>query len=227
LSLESKRHTGLESEGEVVVEKVTAFWDRFGRVILGVLAAIVVIGAGVFFYLRSRAEQEQKAAGQLAEAAALYWQGDYARSNELAKQVSTQHGGTWGGIDAHRILGDNAFWTGDFKTAVAEYRRYVDRAPKGLLADAGRRSLAYALESDGQFAEAAKTFEELVGRFDRSSSAEFLAAAARCLQSAGQPAEALARLRRLDAEFGETSYAPLARVKIAELEAATGATVQR
>ena len=224
MSLESKRHTGLESEGEVAIEHLTNFWDRYGRIVLGVLGALVVVGVGAFFYLRNRSAQESAAAGQLAEASSLYWQGDYARSTEAAKRVVSQYGSTWSGNDAHRILGDNAFWSGDFKTAVAEYRRYVEKAPAGLLEYAGKRSLAYALESDGQYAEAAKVFDELVGKLDRSSSGEFLIAAARCYQALNQPAEALPRLRRLEADYGETSYAQLARLKIAELEAATATT---
>jgi TolA-binding protein len=221
--LESKRHSGLESEGEIAIEHLTSFWDRYGRIVLGVVGALVVVGVGAFFFMRSRAAQESEAAGRLAEASSLYWQGDYARSTEAAKQVVSQYGSTWSGNDAHRILGDNAFWSGDFKTAVAEYRRYVEKAPRGLLQDAGKRSLAYALESDGQYAEAAKVFDELVGKLDRSSSGEFLLAAARCHQALNQPEQALTRLRRLESEFGETSHAQLARLKIAELEALTGA----
>ena len=224
MSLETKRHSGLESEGEAAIENLTNFWDRYGRIVLGVLGALAVVGVGAFFYLRNRNAQEAAAAGRLAEASSLYWQGDYARSTEAAKQVVSQYGSTWSGNDAHRILGDNAFWSGDFKTAVAEYRRYAEKVPAGLLQFAGKRSLAYALESDGQYAEAAKTFDDLVGKLDRSSSGEFLMAAARCYQALDKPAEALSRLRRLEADYGETSYAQLARLKIAELEAATGAT---
>jgi len=222
LSLESKQHSSFASEGDEAVAKLTAFWDQYGRILLGVIAVIAVIGVGSFYYLRGRGEQESTAAGKLAEASLMYWQGDYARSDDLAKQVSTQYGSTSSGSDAHRLLGDNAFWSGDFKTAISEYRIYVAKAPAGVLQDSGRRSLAYALESAGQTAEAAKTYESLVGKIDRSSSGEFLYAAARCYLQLGQPAQALDRLKRLEAEFGETSYAAMARMKIAELEAANG-----
>jgi predicted negative regulator of RcsB-dependent stress response len=221
LSLETKQHT-FASEGDEALTKLNAFWDRYGRILLGVIAVIAVVGVGAFYYLRGRGEQEAAAAGKLAEASLLYWQGDYARSTDLAKQVSTQYGATTSGADAHRLLGDNAFWSGDFKTAITEYRTYVAKAPAGVLQDSGRRSLAYALESSGATAEAAQTYESLVGKIDRSSSGEFLYAAARCYLQMGQPAQALDRLKRLEAEFGETSYAAMARMKIAELEAAAG-----
>jgi lipopolysaccharide biosynthesis regulator YciM len=86
-----------------------------------------------------------------------------------------------------------------------------------VLADAARRSLAYALESDRQYAEAATLYESLVGKIDRESSAEFLAAAARCHRALNQPAEAAKRLQRLVDEFGETSAVNLARIHLAEL----------
>ena len=217
MSLE--KATRLEDPGAEMLDRMTSLWDRHGRIILGVTLGVIAIGAVAFFLLRGRAAKEEQAAAALAEANVLYWQGDYTGSLERAKQVSARFASTPSGVEAHRLAGDNAFWNGDFKTAVAEYRRYLDKAPSGLLADAGRRSLAYALESDNQHAEAAKTYEALVGRFDRSSSAEFLLAAARCFRALNQPDEALKRLERIDQEFGETSYANAARVEMAELAA--------
>jgi TolA-binding protein len=214
-----EKATRLEDPGAEMLDRMTSLWDRHGRIILGVTLGVIAIGAVGFFLLRGRAAKEEQAAAALAEANVLYWQGDYAGSLERAKQVSARFAATPSGVEAHRLAGDNAFWNGDFKTAVAEYRRYLDKAPSGLLADAGRRSLAYALESDNQHAEAAKTYETLVGRFDRSSSAEFLLGAARCYRALNQPDEALKRLQRIDQEFGETSYANAARVEMAELAA--------
>ncbi len=102
---------------------------------------------------------------------------------------------------------------------MAEYRRYLDKVKTGLLADAARRSLAYSLESAGQFKEAADTYESLVGKFDRESSAEMLYASARCHRLLNQPAEAIKRLQRLVDEFGETQMANRARIAQGELGA--------
>ena len=57
----------------------------------------------------------------------------------------------------------------------------------------------------------------LVGKLDRESSAEFLTAAARCYRALGQTDEAAKRLRRVIDEFGETSQAVIARVRLGEL----------
>ena len=221
MALERQQATHLDEDARVIA-RLTEFWEQYGRTVLGVIGVIAVVAVGTYFFRKSRETQENAAAGRLAEASILYWQGEYSRSQDLAKQVVTQYPGTQSGLEAHRLLGDDAFWGGDFKDAVAEYRRYLDKAPKGLLADAARRSFAYALESDGQFAEAGKTYLELVGRFDRISSAEFLVAAARCERLQGHDAEALKLLQRADAEFGETSYARDARIEIAELKTKLG-----
>jgi len=220
LALES-RPESLEPEAAQLLDQVQLWWGGNQRIVLGVLAGIAVVGAGLVFQMRTRSVQEDQAAGRLAEASVYYWQGDYTRSLELSKQVYAQYGSAPSGIEAHRLAGDNAFWSGDFKAAATEYRHYLEKVKTGLLADAARRSLAYALESDNQPLEAAKLYDQLVGRFDRTSSAEFLVAAARCFRTARQPAEAIRRLKRVDQEFGDTSYAQPARIELGELTAST------
>ncbi len=210
----------LEDPGAQLLDAMTSSWARYGRVVLIGLGVLAVVAAGVFLTMRTRAAAEEQAAGQLAEANILFWQGDYARSLQSAKQTAEQWPGTRSGLDALRIEGDDQFWLGNFKDAVAQYRRYLERAKTGMVADGVRRSLAYALENDHQFKEAATTFEALVGKFDRQTSGEFLFAAARCYRETNQPKEAERMLQRLLDEFGETSYANRARMMKAELAAA-------
>jgi len=218
LALESQK-PALGLPGTEELKRLASLWERYGRIVLGVAGGLVVIGGVAFLNLRTRAASEEQASIQLAQAGIAYWQGDYARSLEMARQIAAQHPSVPSGIEAHRLAGDNAYWVGDFKGAVAEYRRYLDKEKRGLLADAGRRSLAYALESDHQYVEAARLYEQLVGVFDRGSSAEFLVAAARCYRQGGRPADAVQRLQRVDQEFGDTSYAQAARIELAELSA--------
>lgn len=220
MSLPSQHSTRLEQPGAEIMVPVARFWERHGRVGLGVVAGLVVLAALGYFFMRSRQANEEAAAGKLAEASLYYWQGDYQRSLQVARETSARYGSSPSGIDAYRQAADAAYWGGDFKTAVSEYRRYLAKNSKGLLADAARRSLAYALESDRQYLDAAKEYETLVGRFERGSSAEFLLAAARCYRAANQPQQAVARLQRLVDEFGETEPADQARIELAEMQAA-------
>lgn len=222
MALEQQHASGFSDDDTRIIGNVTRFWEQNGKVLLGVVGVIAVVAAGAYFFQKSRATQEDAAAGKFAEASVLYWQGDYAHSQDLAKQLAAQYPNTASGLEAHRLLGDDLFWTGDFRGAVGEYQRYLDHAPQGLLADAARRSYAYALESNGQNADAAKAYLALVGKFDRISSSEFLVAAARCERAQGHDAEAVKLLQRVDSEFGETSYAQRARIELAELKAKLG-----
>ncbi len=215
MSLVARKSTRLEDPGAELLDRVTGLWNRWGRVALAVGGVALVAIAVVFFSVRARAQQEEQAAGRLAEADLMFWQGDYTRALQVARQISDQFGSTRSGNDAHRVAGDASFWTGDFKTAIAEYRKYLERDKRGLLADAIRRSLAYALESNGQYAQAAPIYESLVGVFGRESSAEFLMSAARCYERLGQSAEAARRLQRLIDDFGETSPVLDAREELA------------
>jgi tetratricopeptide (TPR) repeat protein len=210
----------LEDPGAQLLDTISTRWARYGRMILIVAGVIVAVGAGAFFVLRARAAEEEQAAGKLAEANLFFWQGLYDRSLPTARQVAEQWPNSPSGVDARRVAGDDQFWLGRFKEAAAEYKLYLEKQKTGLTADAVRRSLAYSLESDHQFKEAAPVYEGLVGRFDRESSAEFLYGAARCYRQMNQPKEADARLKRLLDEYGETSYANRARIARAELAAA-------
>jgi len=205
LSLEARKTGQLADPGADLLDRVGRIWEQYGRIAVGVVAAVAVAVVLFIFWQRSQTTTEAAAATRLAEATALFWQGEYARSRDMARQVADEFGSTKSGADAHRLMGDNAHWTGDYKTAIAEYRTYLEREKSGVLADAARRSLAYSLESAGEYAEAAKQYEDLVGHFDRESSAEFLAASARCHLALGQRAEAIQRLRRLLDEFADTA----------------------
>lgn len=222
MALSTQKSRSLGYEGAERIEEFQAWWARYSKIVLGTLAVAAVVVVALVFNQRTRTVQEGAAAGKLAEASVYYWQQDYPRCLELAKQIYTQYPNTPSGLEAHRMVGDASFWNGDFKTAITEYRKYLDHMKQPIFANAARRSLAYALESDGQRLEAAKEYEGLIGKFDRNSSAEFLVAAARCYRGLNRPADAMERLKRVDLEFGETNYANQARLELGELAAASG-----
>ncbi len=217
MSLESRKHTALQDPGAEMVDRMTALWDRYGRIALAVLAGIVVIAAVAILTVRHNADQDNQAAKAAAEADYLFRRGDLERARTTALQVARTWGSTPSGNDAHRIAGDAAFWSGNFKDAISEYKAYLAKSRPGLPADCVRRSLAYALDNDRQMAEAAKTYTQVSSAFDRESNAEMLYDAARCDLAAGNRAEAVKTLQRISDELGETSYAARARVRLGEL----------
>ena len=218
MPLATQRHSHIEDPGAAFLDQMTGFWSRYGRIALGAAGVLAAAGLVGFFTIRAKTAAENEAAAQLAEANFFFWQGDYTRSLQVSKQLSEAFPSTWGGLDALRLAGDNAFWNGDWKTSADYYRRYLEKSKSDILSDAARRGYAYALESSGQFQTAAEQFDMLVGKFDRESSAEFLSASARCYRQLRRPDEAKKRLRRLIDEFGDTSQATTARIRIGELD---------
>lgn len=217
MPLATQRRPHIEVTGAVLIDRLTSFWDRYGRIALGALGVLGAAGVIGFFTLRGRAAAENEGAAQLTEANYFFWQGDYTRSLQVAKQLSEQYPSTWSGMDALRLAADDCFWNGDWKSATDYYRRYLEKNRGGVVSDGVSRSFAYALENEGQYKAAADRFDSMVGKLDRESSAEFLTAAARCYRALGQTDEAAKRLRRVIDEFGETSQAVIARVRLGEL----------
>jgi tetratricopeptide (TPR) repeat protein len=217
LSLESRKGTDLVDPGAEMVDQLNAAAQRYGRIALGVLGAIVVVAGIAYYTIQNNRTQENLASKKLAEADMMFWQGDYDRAKTTADEVAKAYGSTPSGADAHRISGDASFWKGNFKASVTEYKGYLSRNGSGTVAQSVRRSLAYALDSDKQYAEATKAYDALVGVFDRETSAEMLAAAARCALETNDKAGAIQRFKRITDEFGDTTGAQAARVRLAEL----------
>jgi len=220
LSLESRR-SALDDPGAELLDKAQGMWDRYGRIILGVLVAIVVIGVGAYFVISGRRTRENAASEKLAEANSLFWRADYDRSRQVADDVAKNFAGTASGTDALRISGDDAYWRGNWKQAIANYNAYLSKQGSGIIADGVRRSLAYAEESAGQYADASALYDKLVGVFDRGSSGELLYASARCQMALGHKDEAQKRLQRIIDEFPDSGYQLPARIQLGSLAPVT------
>jgi hypothetical protein len=221
LSLESRKNTAMVDSGGELLDRASALWERFGRIVLGVLVGLVVVGVAAYYITSGNKTRENSASEKLAEANDLFWRADYDRSRQLAQDVSRQFPGTASGVDALRISGDDAYWRGNWKDAIADYNAFLAKRSSGMVPDAVRRSLGYALESNGQYVEATAQYEKLVGVFDRESSAEMLFAAARCLVAANKPDEARKRYQRILDEFPDSSYQLEVRIALGKLSPVT------
>ena len=216
MSLESRK-TAIEDPGAELLDKATGLWDQYGRYLLGAVVGIAVVAIAGYYIVAGNARKENSASEKLSEANDLFWRADYDRSRQIAQDVARQYPGTPSGIDALRIAGDDAYWRGNWKDAITDYKAYLQKVKSGVLAATVKRSLAYALESDGQFADAANMYDQVVGELDRESSGEFLFAAARCYLALKNNEEAKKRYQRILDEFPDSSYQLQARIELAKL----------
>ena len=216
MSLESRKNA-LDDPGADLLDRATSLWDRYGRIVLGVVVGLAVVGVSAYYVMAGSSRKENAASERLAEASDLFWRADYDRSRTIAQEVVKQYGDTPSGIDALRIAGDDAYWRGNWKDAAADYEAYLKKRSSGLLANGVRRSLGYAQESLGQYAAAAANFDQLVGQIDRETSGEMLFAAGRCLIADKKPDEAKKRYQRIIDEFPDSSFQAQARIELGKL----------
>ncbi|HVQ27287.1 MAG TPA: tetratricopeptide repeat protein [Planctomycetota bacterium] len=216
MSLESRKNT-LDDPGAELLDRASGLWERYGRIVLGVVVGLAVVGVSAYYVMAGSARKENAASERLAEASDLFWRADYDRSRTIAQEIVKQYGDTPSGIDALRIAGDDAYWRGNWKDAAADYEAYLKKRSSGLLANGVRRSLGYAQESLGQYAAAAANFDQLVGQIDRETSGEMLFAAGRCLVADKKPEEAKKRYQRIIDEFPDSSFQAQARIELGKL----------
>ena len=216
MSLETQK-SHIEDPGADLLDRAQGLWNRYGQPLLIALLVVAAGAIGTYYWMNGQARQENAASEKLAQANDLFWRADYDRSRTLAQEVSKAYPNTPSGIDALRIAGDDAYWRGNWKDAIADYEAYLKKNSSGIIANGVRRSLAYAQESMGQFEAAAGNFDRLIGVFDRESSGELLFSSARCLVAAKKPDDAKTRLQRILDEFPDSGYQLQARMELGRL----------
>lgn len=216
MSLETQK-SHIEDPGADLLDRAQGLWNRYGQPLLIALLVVAAGAIGTYYWMNGQARQENAASEKLAQANDLFWRADYDRSRTLAQEVSKAYPNTPSGIDALRIAGDDAYWRGNWKDAIADYEAYLKKNSSGIIANGVRRSLAYAQESTGQFEAAAGNFDKLIGVFDRESSGELLFSSARCLVAAKKPDDAKTRLQRILDEFPDSGYQLQARMELGRL----------
>ena len=218
----SDRLTKQELKEDPFVESAYGAWDWFQKnrnLVLGAVAVLVVVVAGVALWRQQAAKKDEAARGTLAEASASYWSGDYVKTIQLADQVMNDAGGTPAAVDAKRMKADALFWQGAFDSAATLYSEVLRAQPAGSpMQTAVEQSLAFALESKKDYAGAAKAYESVAGKApDRANAADFYLAAGRAYQLAGDKDKAKAMYEKVATEYKETTYARDAEVALGEM----------
>jgi len=208
-------------------DPVIVSWARFqdwfmdnARVVLGVVGVVVAVLLIGGLWLKSRADSEAKASGQLAEASALYWRGEYGPLSQRAVDIRHEYPGTKAAAEATRMLGDAYFWQGDFKQATNYYQEYLKSVSANSPLRAGvERSLGQAQESQRLFKEAAEQYEKSAKDFtSRMDQADNYMSAGRCYEALGDYARAKTTFDKVANEYTDTPMSNEAQIRLGEIE---------
>jgi predicted negative regulator of RcsB-dependent stress response len=225
-------------EMEETGDRVAEWAAQNAALILGAIAAVLVVAAGVGLFIQHGSDARDKAANALALATSQYRMAMGAdpgggaivepANPELAERTRTEfaerfsevavaHQGTAAGVVAWLEAGNLQVELGRLDDAVASFTAARDEAGDLALAALASTRLAAMAEDRGDPAAAAEEYEAAGGVAAYPMRAEALTSAARCWVEAGEVDRALAAYQRVEAEYPDEPVAPPVEALIAEL----------
>jgi predicted negative regulator of RcsB-dependent stress response len=228
------------AELEATGDRVAEWSSQHAATILAVIAAILVVAAGVGFYVQHRSESRQAAANALALATSEYRQAMGAdplggeipepANAELAASTRKQFGErfasvaseypkTTAGALAWLEAGQLALELGNLDEAKARFEKARDSAARTAVGALASIRLAGLAENAGDFAAAAQSFEAAAAVASYPLRAGALGDAARSWIQAGETEKGLAAYQRLEAEFPDQAIPPPVEALVEELRA--------
>ena len=227
----------LEETGDRVAE-----WSaENAALILGAIAAVLVIAGVVGLYVQHASNARDAAADSLAIASSQYRSamgadpvggpipepanaelGERTRSEFVDRflSVAVEHAGTTAGALAWLEAGQLQTELGRLDAAAASFERARENARGTAIAALGAVRLASLAEDRGDAAAAAQAFEAAAAVKAYPLRAGALADAARCWVQAGQNDKALSAFQRLEADFPEETVPPHISALIEEIRLA-------
>jgi predicted negative regulator of RcsB-dependent stress response len=186
-------------------------------VIIG-LVIIVGLMVGIWVYVATQANKEQRAAAEVASASGAVAAGNYALAETDLTRIVQQFAATDAGKQAVLLLSEALYGQGKYEQGIEQLQRYVGSAPDHMKA-AFHSQIAAGYEEIGNFPEAAATYLRAaeVARFGADKSV-YRADAARAYTLAGNTAAAK-QLWEAEAADLSSPVSGEARVRLGELDA--------
>jgi predicted negative regulator of RcsB-dependent stress response len=188
------------------------------RAVLIGLAVLVAAAVGIWLYVQTQANKEQRAASDLARASSAVAAGNYALAETDLSRIVSQYASTDAGQQAALLLSEAMYGQGKYQEGIDVLQRHADRAPDFLRA-AFHAQIAAGHEELGSFADAAQGYLNAAeaARFDNDRSI-FRADAARSYTLAGNTTAAR-QIWESEAANEASPVAGEARVRLGELDA--------
>lgn len=198
--------------------KATNWLDQHLReVLMAAGGVIVVIGLIVLFnWMKTR--DEQNASEKLAQARAEYNKSNYTAAIPVLEKLVSDFGNTQSGSMAMIYLANAYMQTKDYANAEKYYKKYLDDGNADpILQVTAAAGAAATLEERGEFAKAAKMYEEAANDFSDSYRApQLLLYAARSYKQANQLEAARQALQKLIDKYPKSTLLEDAKMLLAE-----------
>jgi predicted negative regulator of RcsB-dependent stress response len=205
-------------------EKALEWLTRNRRSLIGIAAGLVIVASGVWFVLEYR-DRKEAAAGQSLEQARFATQtGNFALAASDLSRLIGSYGGTRAGDEAVILLAQVRLIQDQASLAADELRTALQKGLDPQFRSGAHSLLGVALENLGNLSDAGKAYEDAAAAawYD-DMAAQHLNDAGRAYALAGDTARAISTYERVLRDYPDVQGVTEARVRLAELRAATGA----
>lgn len=198
--------------------KVNDYLSQHLREVLMVIGGVVVIAGVIILFNYLKGKDEQEASEKFAQARTEYNQQNYTAAIPLLEKLLNDYGSSKSAGLATIYLANAYMQAKDYANAEKYYQKYLDDVDSDpILSVSAAFGLAASYEDRGDFAKAAKLYEETAQKYDDSYRApQFLMSAARCYKQAGQAEGVRRTLQRLIDKYPKSALVEEAKLLMAE-----------
>lgn len=174
--------------------------------ILGIVAVVVLLGVGLYFFSDYRAGQAEAARAELAQAKTKMLSGNLQVGLLELRAVADKYSGSETGAEALYMLGSANYLNKNYDQAMQAFEEYVKKYNSMKVThDAALAGIAACKENTGAYAEAAQQYLKALDYYPEAPIAEDNALGAlRNYLYAGDTANARKMLDRIDSDFWQS-----------------------
>jgi len=163
--LASKRLSKRDIKEDTFITNMLKGWEYVrehqGYVFAGLIAVVIIV-AGINWYVNSREQSRIGAMSQFSEGLTAYRNGDLETAEAIFRNVGDQYGNLREGVYAQYFLGECALADGRNFAAIEKYDAYLAKSGSHpFYRDAARDGKGVALENERRHKEAADVYYEL------------------------------------------------------------------
>ena len=193
------------------VSKSELFFQKYGKIVYGCVAAILLIALAILAYNRFILQpQKEKAQAAMYVAEQRFAAGDFELAlngddNDMGFEEIIDTYGVKGGKSVYMYAGACALQTGDFDKAIKYYKKY-DGEDKILLARA-QAGIGDAYVGLEDYKSALAAYEKAAATIDNMYAAGYLLKAGQVAEELGDKEKALACYNRIKDQYPQSAEA--------------------
>jgi outer membrane protein assembly factor BamD (BamD/ComL family) len=196
------------------------WWEIPARrnMVLGAVGALVLVGAGAWFWKTSATRKEAFASQAVQQARQAAEQGNLPLAASELQKITQTYSGTRSAVEAMLVLNQVRMVNGQTELAVVGLKEFIAKNPPLEYRVPAYGLLGVALENTKKPLEAAAAYEQAsTGASVDYLKADYLLQAARAYRNGGKPDQAIAAYQKVIKDFSKTPALNEAEVRLAEL----------